>query len=71
MVFSLSRNLSENLFTLHYLLQLLEEIKLLVLLFIQIEPRWSDFHRTLSRYLEIYVLFILDCSDFVLLLEET
>ena len=29
-----------------------------------------NFHRTLSRHLELCVLFILDCPDFTLLLEE-
>ena len=71
MISSLSRSLFGTLFTLHYLLQLLEEMKLLVLLFIQIGLRQSNFHRALSRHLELCVLFILDYLDFVLLSEET
>jgi len=67
MIFYLSRNLSGILFVLYYLLQPLEEMKLLVLLFIQIGLRWSNFHRTLSRHLELCVLFTLDCLDFILL----
>jgi len=46
-IFYLSRNLSRILFTLHYLLQSLKEMKLLVLLFIQIGFRWSDFYRVM------------------------
>ena len=68
---SLSSNLSGILFALYYLLQSLEEMKLLVLLFIQIRPRWSNFYKILSRHLELCILFILDCPDFALLLEET
>jgi len=66
-----SRNLPGILFDLHLLLQALVVRRLLVLLFIQNGPRWSDFHRTLSRRLELCVLFTLDCPGFTLLSEET
>ena len=71
MIFYSSRNLFKILFALYYLLQLLKEMKLLVSLFIQIRSKQFDFYRTLSRYLQLYVLFTLDCSDFVLLSKET
>jgi len=71
MIFYSFRNLPGTLFVSHHLLQPLEKMKFLVLLFIQIELRWSDFYRTLSRCLELCVLFTLDCSDFVLLSGET
>ena len=68
---SFSRNLSEILFTLYHLLQPLKEIQSFVFPLIQIGPKWFNFYKTLSRYLKLYVLFILDCSDFILLLEKT
>ena len=70
MIFCLFRNLSGTSFTLHHLLLSLKVVKWLVLLFTQNGPRQSDFHRTLSRHLELCVLFILDCPDFALLSGE-
>jgi len=44
-----SKNLTGILFNLYYLLQSLKEIKFLMLPFIQIGPRWSDFYITLKE----------------------
>ena len=63
MIFYSSRNLPGILFNLHLLLHTLVARRLLVLLFIQNRPRWSDFHRILSRHPELCVLFILDYPD--------
>ena len=65
------KDLYDILFNLHLLLQALVARRSLVLLFIQNGPRWSDFHRTLSRHPELCVLFILDCPGFALLSGET